>query len=188
MPGYDSRTLAIGVLGKPHGVRGEIALRLYNHDPPDLEQLGTVQLVRDGRSEARVIEHVRPVAGGLLVTLAGVTTREMAAQLTHSEVRVDRSALAPPAPGEYYVSDVPGCTVQDASGARLGVVRETFWNGAHDVMVVIDGAGGAAAERLIPLVPDYVRAVDGERRTVLVDWPAEDDDAGGQEVAGDGGG
>jgi 16S rRNA processing protein RimM len=184
MPAYDPRTIAIGVLGKPHGVRGEIALRLYNHDPPELDDLGTVELVRDGRREARTVEHVRAFGGGLLVTLAGVTTREMAAALTHSEVRVDRSALPAPAPGEYYVSDVPGCTVQDMSGARLGVVRETFWNGAHDVMVVVGDGGGAASEHLIPLVPDYVRAVDEGRRTVLVDWTAEDD-AAVEEVADD---
>ncbi len=187
MPAYDPRTLAIGVLGKPHGVRGEIALRLYNHDLPDLDELHTVELVRDGHREARSVESVRAVPGGLLITLAGVTTRETAGALTHSEVRVDRSALAPPAAGEYYVSDVPGCTVEDASGARLGVVRETFWNGAHDVMVVIDGADGAAAEHMIPLVPDYVRAVDVERRRIVVEWAAEDD-ASAEEVSGDGGG
>jgi 16S rRNA processing protein RimM len=186
MPAYDPRTIAIGVLGKPHGVHGEIALRFFNHHPPELDELDAVELVRDGRSARRAVERARAVSGGLLLTFAGVTSREMAATLTHSEVRVERSTLPPPAPGEYYVSDVPGCTVQDEGGARLGVVRETFWNSAHDVMVVIDGAGPSAVEHLIPLVPDYVRAVDVERRTIRVDWQAEDDGSA-EEVAGDDG-
>ena len=160
------------MLGKPHGVRGEIGLRLFNVESPSLAELDSITVERDGRRETHVVERARPFTGGLLISLAGVNSREQAAALTNGRVRVARSTLAPPAPGEFYVSDVPGCEVFAEDGARLGVVRETFWNGAHDVMVIDGSAGpdGGAAEHLVPMVPEFVRSVDVDARTVQVAW------------------
>lgn len=159
------------MLGKPHGVQGEIGLRLFNVESPSLTELDSITLERDGKRATHLVESARPFTGGLLLSLAGVTSREQAAALTNSQVRVARAVLPPPGPGEFYVSDVVGCEVFGEDGARLGQVRQTFWNGAHDVMV-IDGAGG---EQLIPLVPDFVRAVDTGARTIQVSWRAADE-------------
>ena len=89
-------------------------------------------------------------------------------------MRVERASLPAPATDEFFVSDVIGCEVINHDGARLGVVEETFWNGAHDVMIVRAGAGDAA-ERLIPMVPEFIRAVDAAARTVRVEWRQDDD-------------
>jgi len=176
-PAYDPHTIVIGVLGKPHGVRGEIGLRLFNVESSSLTELDSITLERDGKREARVVERARPFASGLLITLAGITTREQAAALTNSHVRVARDVLPAPAPGEFFVSDVIGCDVVGVDGARLGVVRETFWNGAHDVMIVAgagDAGTGGGAEHMIPLVPHFVRAVDAGGRTIQVSWQVEE--------------
>lgn len=175
MATYDPRTIAIGVLGKPHGVHGEIGLRFFNLETIAPLEPGPVVLARGGRSAPHTITQVRPFGAGLLVTFAGVESREAAAALTHSEVRVERTALPAPASDEFFVSDVVGCQVINHDGARLGVVEETFWNGAHDVMVVRDDAGAGAGERLIPLVPEFIRAVDAASRTVRVEWRQDDD-------------
>lgn len=175
MATYDPRTIAIGVLGKPHGVRGEIGLRLFNVETIAPLEPGPVVLARAGRSAPHTVTQVRPFGAGLLVTLAGVDSREAASALTHSEVRVERSTLPAPASGEYFVADVVGCQVINQDGTRLGVVDETFWNGAHDVMIVRGDAGAGGAEWLIPLVPDFIREVDATSRTVRVDWQEDDD-------------
>ena len=186
MATYDPRTIAIGVLGKPHGVRGEIGLRIFNLEAIAPLEPGPVLLGRGGRITSHTVTQVRPFGVGLLVTFAGVESREAAAALTHSEVLVERTTLPAPASDEFFVSDVVGCQVINHDGTRLGVVDETFWNGAHDVMIVRDAAGAgataagagataAAAERLIPLVPEFIRAVDAASRTVRVEWRLDDD-------------
>jgi 16S rRNA processing protein RimM len=177
MATYDPRTIAIGVLGKPHGVHGEIGLRLFNLEALAPLEPGPVMLERGGRSTSHTVTQVRPFGAGLLVMFAGVESREAAAALTHSEVRVERTTLPAPASDEFFVADVIGCQVINQDGARLGVVDETFWNGAHDVMIVRDPAGTAAgaAERMIPLVPNFIRAVDVASRTVRVEWREDDD-------------
>jgi 16S rRNA processing protein RimM len=122
---------------------------------------------RDGTRDLRKVRAFRPVKGGYLVRLAGVEDRETAATLTHAEVRVARAALPALGSGEYYVEDVIGCVVEDEAGRSLGVAREAFWNGAHDVATVV---AEDARERLIPLVPQVVLTADTAGRKIRVRW------------------
>jgi 16S rRNA processing protein RimM len=126
---------------------------------------------RDGTRDLRKVRAFRPVKGGYLVRLAGVDDREAAATLTHAEVRVARAALPALGSGEYYVEDVIGCAVEDDAGRPLGVVRQAFWNGAHDVATVV---GQDARERLIPLVPQVVLTADTAGRRIRVRWNDDD--------------
>jgi 16S rRNA processing protein RimM len=164
MTPYDPETVVLGVVGKPHGVRGEVTLRPHNVHGRTFETLRTLTLVRDGASRSYEIVALRPTPDGAIARLRGVDDREAAAALTLAEIRAPRSALPPLAPGEYYVSDVLGCEVFHESGRALGVVKSSFWNGAQDVMVVGD------EEELIPLIPDFVVSVDAPARKIVVSW------------------
>jgi 16S rRNA processing protein RimM len=170
---YDPETLPVGVLGRPHGVHGEMMLRPHDRSGRALDRVRRLLLVVGGRPVGYDVTALRPVAGGYLVRLAGVGDREAAAALTLAEVRVPRAVLPPLGPGEYYVEDVVGCAVDDETGRPLGVVRGTFWNGAHDVATVIADDG---RERMIPLVPDFVLAVDAPGRRLHVRWDDADVD------------
>jgi 16S rRNA processing protein RimM len=157
-------------------VRGEIALRPHNRYGAELDGLTELTAIKDGIARLYRITSLRPVADGYLVQLEGVSGRDAAAALTLSDVRVRRADLPPLEPGEYYVEDVTGCAVtRAADGKPLGVVQETFWNGAHDVATVV---GDDGAERLIPLVPAAVVSVDAPGRKMVVDWDGDSDDNG----------
>lgn len=171
MDAYDPDTLPIGVFGRPHGVSGEIIFRPHDAGSRILEALRQVLVVRDGRRQSYDVTSLRPVSGGYLLRLAGVGDRDAAAALTLAEIRVPRSSLPALAPGEFYVEDVVGCAVSDETGRSLGVVRATFWNGAHDVCNVVDADG---RERLLPLVPEFILEVDTPGRKMRVRW--QDDD------------
>ena len=177
---YDPDTVVLGVVGRPHGVRGELWLRPHNATGRSFEGLATLVLERAGHRASYAVVSMRPTPDGALAKLAGIDDREAAAALTLSEVRAPRVALPPLAPGEYYVGDVVGCAVAHEDGRPLGVAASTFWNGAHDVMDVVgDGApGGDAAsapdERLIPLLPQFVVTVDAPGRKIVVSWDGHD--------------
>jgi len=156
---------------------GEISLRPYNLHG-QISGAGELTIVRrDGAGEVREVREIRkvrafrPVKGGYLVRLAGIDDREAAAALTHAEVRVARAALPALGSAEYYVDDVVGCLFEDEAGRALGVAREAFWNGAHDVATVL---GEDGRERLIPLVPQVVLAADTAGRKILVRWTDDD--------------
>jgi 16S rRNA processing protein RimM len=166
---FDPETVVLGVVGRPHGIRGELWLRPHNEHGRSFEGLRTLLLVKGGARTTHQIVSLRPSPDGALVKLAGVDSREAAAALTLSEIRAPRAVLPPLAPGEYYVNDVVGCAVTHADGRALGVVAGTFWNGAQDLMIVKGGAGDAE-ERLIPLVSEFVVTVDVPGRTLVVSW------------------
>jgi 16S rRNA processing protein RimM len=168
---YDPETLSVGVLGRPHGIRGDIYFRPHNPQSRAFDEVQQLWIVRDGQSRRYDVTSMRPVADAYVAHLDGVEDREAAAALTLAEVRVARAALPPLAPGEYFVEDVVGCAVENHDGRPLGVVRGTLWNGAHD-LATIEGADGR--ERLIPLVPDFVLTVDAPARRMRVRW--DDDD------------
>ena len=168
---YDPDTVVVGTVGRPHGLRGELWLRPYNVGGGALLDVGSVLIDRDGTCAPYAVESARPGGDGVLMKLHGVDDRDAAAALTLALVRLPRAALPPLEPGEFYVADVVGCAVHAADGRPLGSVAGTFWNGAHDVMTVVDDEG---RERLIPVVPDFVLAVDAQGRKIRVEW--EDDD------------
>ena len=189
---YDPVTLPVGVLGRPHGLRGEITLRPHNVAGGDLglvtelilERAGGAAGVRQPVQEVRRLESIRPGAGGWLVKFAGVDTRTDAEPLTNVPVRVRRTALPPLDPGEYFVADTIGCDVFAEEGRRLGVVADTVWNGAHDVLLV---KGEGEGELMIPAIGEFVRTVDVTARKVIVAWQGEEEIAsqGNDEPAGD---
>lgn len=173
---YDPETLPVGVLGRAHGLRGEITLRPHNVAGSDLGLVTELILDRDaaraGAREVRRLQSIRPAGDGWLVKFVGVDTRSDVEALTNVPVRVRRAALPPLAEGEFFVADTVGCEVFAEDGRRLGIVADTFWNGAHDVMQV---RGEGEGELMIPALGEFVRSVDVVARKVIVDWQGEDE-------------
>jgi 16S rRNA processing protein RimM len=171
---YDRDDVTLGVVGRPHGIRGELWLRPHNvQGGTSLASLRKLVLVREGVARPYDVASLHVVPDGAIVKFVGVDSREAAAALTLAEVRAPRASLPPLGPGEYYVGDVVGCAVVREDGTPLGVARSTFWNGAHDVMIV-EGQGEPPEEQLIPLVANFVVTVDVAGRKIVVSWEGHD--------------
>jgi 16S rRNA processing protein RimM len=160
--------LPLGTFGRPHGVRGEVTLHLFN-DAAALEELElplAIEIVRGEERTPATLTAIRPGGDALLVCLEGVDTRDAAAKVTNAELWVPRRHLAALEAGEVYVEDLIGCTVVDGEGRVRGTVRASFWNGAQDVLTIDEPGGG---ELLVPAVAEFIRDVDLEARRVVVD-------------------
>jgi 16S rRNA processing protein RimM len=95
--------------------------------------------------------------------------RDAAAALLGLEIAVDRAAMPEPEPGQYYWWDLIGLAVATTDGIALGRVSAMMETGANDVLVVT-----GERERLIPMVADeFVKGVDLEAGTIVVDWDPE---------------
>jgi 16S rRNA processing protein RimM len=107
---------------------------------------------------------------GPVAKLRGCEGRDAAERLRGAEVAVTREALGEAEEGTLYWVDLVGLEVVDEGGARLGEVEGLFETGDTSVLVV-----KGVKERLIPFVPQYVKAVDREARRITVDWKADYD-------------
>jgi 16S rRNA processing protein RimM len=163
--GISAGELPFGTLGRPHGVSGELILRPYHVGGLGIDRLPLpldVILGEPGEPTPSLVRAVRRVADGFLLKLDGIASREDAARLTGRELRISRAALPPLGDGEFYVEDLLGCIAEDVQGNVLGTVSGVFWNGAHAVMSLNGG------ERLIPVVPEFIVAVDPSKRIATI--------------------
>ena len=169
-PDSRQRMITVGRLHGAFGVRGEVKLESFT-DP--LRSIARYQpwILRDARGIERACEGVRVREGGkgLIATMPGIEDKDAADALRGTEVLVPRSALPPPAEGEFYWVDLEGLRVVNVEGTDFGIVSHLFSTGANDVLVA-----RGERERMIPFVqPDFIRSVDFDAGVVTVDWDAD---------------
>lgn len=173
--GTAAKRVLLGRIHGAFGVRGELKLESFT-DPVRGILRYQPWILRDARGGERELSGARgrETAKGLVATLPGIEDRDAADALRGTEVWVPRSALPPPAAGEYYWVDLEGLRVVNLEGVDFGTVSHLFATGANDVLVAQGSEPGNARERMIPfLQPDVVRSVDFDAGVVTVDWDAD---------------
>jgi len=155
--------LQVGVITKPHGVRGEMKVRLYNEQSESLVGANHVVVqALNGQARLMEIESVRGNAKALILALAGVDTCDQAEAMRGSKLWVDRNTLDPLSPGEYYLVDLVGCSLL-LDGQSIATVCDVRPDPSVDTMI-LTMADGSTAE--VPIVDAWVGKVDMEGRTV----------------------
>lgn len=160
----DPDWIRFGVLGRAHGVRGEVRL---SPDDPDVEfpEVTDVRLVRRGVARSAKVTSLRAAGDVYLATFEGVSDRDVVRdQLTGAEVLVPRRALAAADGREAYVFELVGAQVVDETGAQLGVVGAVLAGAAQDLLRIDSPQG----ERLLPMIADTMRGFDRARRVLTV--------------------
>jgi 16S rRNA processing protein RimM len=156
--------LAIGTLGAPHGVHGELRLHLTTDDPEHAQTVKRVYL--DGEEQPRRVIRLRRHGHEALIRLRGITTPEAARALQGRVVRIAGADARTPTPGEFFLYQIIGLKVADEAGAELGTVTDLLETGANDVFVV--SPAGGDPDLLLPNVPDVVlEIVPAEGRMVV---------------------
>lgn len=157
------RLVPVAEVARPHGLHGELRLKVYNPDSTLLEQRPPVWLRRGGGAlERGALETVRRGSGGLLVRLPGIDDRAAAAELRGVQICVERQALPATEPDEYYVCDLEGCTAT-LDGRPIGTVVDVRSYPTCDVLVLRRLEGG---ELEVPMHVQFVADVRPDERRV----------------------
>jgi 16S rRNA processing protein RimM len=159
--------LVVGVVTKPHGVRGELRVRPYDQSSDTLGSVEEVTLEREGKPQTFRIESARRDRKWFIVHLEGVDTRSAAEELRSAEVMVTRDQLPELQPDEFYLADCIGCRAVDGSGEPVGMVEGVEENPAHEQLVI----SSRGQELLLPCVPRFVKDVRLDTRQVIVEVP-----------------
>ncbi|HEY8379581.1 MAG TPA: ribosome maturation factor RimM [Nannocystis sp.] len=179
----DNAALAVASVSAPHGVRGEVRVRLYDPDSQALRPGLRVELRPPEGSKGHVhsdmsyqivtVEHVpgKPVAR---VRFAEVGDRDHAERLRGRELWVARADLPALAEDEFYLADTVGLPVErELPGGRvqaLGEVVGITSNGAQDLLEVAwTRPDGRRDTWLLPALPQFI--VDLDARRLRVELP-----------------
>lgn len=153
--------IEIGRIARVHGIRGEVVIATHDRKSELLDTLPTVWV---GGVAHRVVR-ARNTHRGWLVQLEAVATRSEAEALRGQVVEVDRAALAL-GDDDVLLDDLVGCRVERVDGTPWGTIA-AIEGGMQDRLVIHDGE----IERLLPLVDEFVTAIDLEAGVVTVDPP-----------------
>ncbi|MGH3773427.1 MAG: ribosome maturation factor RimM [Pseudonocardiaceae bacterium] len=171
----------VGRIGRPHGLRGEVAVQVRTDFPEQRFTVGAQlrcddpQLRRDDpqpredTGRTLTVETVRPHGAALLVRFAGVVDRDAAAELRGLVLTVEATELPDLAePDEFYDHQLEGLAAVGLDGAALGTVREVVHAPASDLLVLETDHG----EALVPFVRAIVLEVDLPGGRLVLDPPA----------------
>ncbi len=155
------RFVLIAELGRPHGVRGLLRVRVFSE-----AEVTAYNPMHDAAG--------RPFTllprGQDLVAVEGVADRDAAARLTGTKLYVERDRLPPAEEDEFYLTDLVGLRAEGAVGAAYGVVLSVEDHGGGPFLVL-----SGPPERLVPFTRAAVPVVDIAGGRLVVEPPAEVD-------------
>lgn len=153
-------------IARPHGVRGEVRLKLFNKSSDVLLAQDEV-LVRlpDGEEHEVSVDRARRADDAILMKLYSVDDRDRADELRGGVICVRRRDFPPADQGEFYAIDVVGAEAR-LDERRLGVVKEIITYPTTETILVSPDDGEGDWE--IPLTDTYVGKVDVEARVVTI--------------------
>ena len=148
----------IAEVARPHGVRGELRLRLFNKTSDTL--LGQEEvLVRlpDGEEHEVSVERARRADDAILMKLFSVDDRNRAEDLRGAQICVRRRDFPEAEEGEFYAIDVVGSEARLA-GQRVGIVAELITYPSIEVLLIHADDGKGDWE--VPLTEMFIGKVD----------------------------
>ena len=158
--------VAIGRVGPPHGLKGQVRVEPLTDVPERFARLDKVSLeLPDGKRRPAVVESASADGARVLVKLRGVDDRDAARELSGAYILIPREQAVELLEGRYFIDDILGLEVVTASGESLGRVVEVLRTGANDVY--------ATDRAMIPATREVVRKIDIAAGVMVVDLPEE---------------
>jgi 16S rRNA processing protein RimM len=163
----DSEDILVGLIHKPHGLRGEVAVEVLS-DVPDRFAMGAQLTLRVPGVPRRAVtvRSVRSRGRGILVAFDGVATREAAETLRGGRLEIERARVPPHDGEQFYQFELAGCRCFDR-GRDLGEVTGVLEDGGGALLAVEKGD----VKLLIPFVKEFLAAVDLAARRIELELP-----------------
>lgn len=162
LAGASPEYLVVGEILRPHGVRGEVRMRIVTAHPEHLSDLEILYLGPDFTPYR--VQSMRRHQKALLLQFEGLHDRDAVESLRNQLVHVDFANAIPLEEGEVYLFQLLDMQVRTDDGRDLGRVVDVIETGANDVFVV----NGPLGEVLLPDIPDVVLKLDVEAQLITV--------------------
>jgi 16S rRNA processing protein RimM len=165
-----SERIAIGVIRKAHGVRGEASVEPWTDSVDRFDDLESVTLVSPDEALTKdvAVESVRIHAGRALVKFAGIETPEEIQTLHNWTVEIPEEDARELEEDEYFLHDLVGLTLVDAEGKERGVVADAY-EGGGGILLQIRRVDGKEFE--LPFAADLCTEIDLEGKRMVVALP-----------------
>ena len=155
----------VGRITRPHGVRGEVCVRVDSDHPERFAPRSVFHTDLEG-ARLLILRKARRGPGGLIAEFAGFASAEAAAGLVGAHLLIRRQDRRDLEPGEFWPDQLVGLEVRLGSAA-IGMVEDVI-QGPQDRLVVSHGRGAGVE---VPFVEALVPEVNQAEGWLRIDPP-----------------
>lgn len=156
------RKILVGEITKGFGLKGEARVRIFSADPEKrFKKKAVLFYEKDEKTMELTIETVRFHQDAVLIKFVGYPDLTSIEPLLGGKLYVDAATL----PKAVYVYQLKECTVYDQDNTLIGPVIDVIEN----VQLVLR-VKAQDRDVLIPYVPVFIKVVDTDRKTIIVNW------------------
>lgn len=149
--------LVVGEIGRPHGIRGEVSVRVRTDEPESRFAAGSVLQTDPAAAGPLTVRLARNHQGGLIVAFEDVFDRNTAEELRGVLLCVDSDTIAAPEdPDEFLDHQLVGLRAVSTDGETLGEVVAIEHAPASELLLVRLVSGRVA---MVPFVSAIVPTV-----------------------------
>ncbi len=156
------KKIAVAVIVKPQGIKGEVKLKSLGNDPSELLSLKEVYVSEKAEKCTKVLKAWRH-KDSVFMAIDGVLNRKEAEELRGVTLytEADEAELNE---GEYYIADLIGCKIVDSEEKTLGKLTNIYQHGAADVYEV-----KGEKSFMMPALKRVIINTDINAKTITVD-------------------
>lgn len=161
--------VTVGKIRTSHGVKGFLKVMSYSEEYEHFKELKTVELRKGKRSKVFEVEQVTGSGPATLIKLKGIDDPETGKLYANFEIWVDSDKSARCEEGEFYQSDLIGCSLV-FENSKVGEVLSILGGGAHDLLEVKKEAEDKVI--LVPFQEEFIGDVNIADKTIeiKVEW------------------
>ncbi|MCR5503095.1 MAG: ribosome maturation factor RimM [Lachnospiraceae bacterium] len=150
----------VGVLLKPHGIKGEVKAYPTTDDAKRFRKLKEVILkpVKGPEMTLRIV-FVRFFKNLVILKFDGIDTPEAIREYSRAELYVNREDAVKLEENEYFIADLIGIEAVSDDGALKGTLEDVLQTGANDVYVI---RLEDKRQLLLPAIRECILNVDPE--------------------------
>ncbi|MFO7929560.1 MAG: ribosome maturation factor RimM [Candidatus Humimicrobiaceae bacterium] len=166
----------IGVIGKPHGIKGEVFIRLLTDCPETISKGCKLYLNKECNKPVKVesLKSKKTKKSEFnLIKFKNIDDRNAAEDLRGKKIYRKEEDTPELGVDHYWQDDLIGCLVHTSGGQYIGRVIDVLENIANNVIVVrVEGKKAEKTIRqeqmLVPFVRDYIGKVDIENSKIQI--------------------
>ncbi|HTJ47890.1 MAG TPA: ribosome maturation factor RimM [Cyclobacteriaceae bacterium] len=158
----------IGLIMKPHGLKGEVTITLDDDFVNDITELESVFILEKNNSLIPFfIEAVSVNGSKAFIKFEDIDTPEDALKISKKAIYLPKSLRPKAGKGQFYDDEIKGFEVTDETAGVLGPVTDVFQTGANRLLVV-DFKG---KEILIPTNGPLISSINKSKQKIIVNLP-----------------
>jgi 16S rRNA processing protein RimM len=164
---------SVGIVGKPHGIKGEVNVMLLTDYPASILE-GSVLYLDQECTLSLVVKNIyikksrgRETA---VIMFEDIYSRDEAEALRNKELFRKGEDSPGLEEGQYWIDDLEGCSAYMQDGSPVGTVEKVEMLPANENLAIRPKGGGSML--YVPLVDDYISSVDiAEKKIILKKLP-----------------